>query len=600
MAEFDFNGPAEIVQDKYERSIDLANQALSETKSMQDALNASIYTPPTISVRWGTIAAPNLPDLPDLPELPQVGFTTPGDMPAALDLGSLPDVEVVGFDLQPPAMDFGVAPDLVIGQAPALPQMREVAIPDAPDVSLPDAPEFLSLTTHSFGGVNLHEDWLDRLDDVPELQLLEPAPFEFKRAPGYASELMGNLKAILAARIQGGTGLNPVVEQAIWDRSRDRETQIALAREREVMRGAEALGFPLPSGVLAGQLAYARREYHDKLSGLARDIAIKQAELEQSNVKDAITQGLALEGQLMDQALQLDRLSFDAAKTAADHSIAAHNAALERFKALLDGYRTYAMAYETVIKAEMNKVEVYKALLQAEQTKADINQSLVARYKAEIDGSMASVEIYKARVQAAQTLVGLEQTRIQAGGEQIRAFVATINAETSKVELYKARAQAEATKQDAYKSQVQAYGAYTGAQAERARVAIAQAQAKIAAKELEWSGWKAKLSAEVAKMDAAAKQSAILVDGYRVGANAIEAKAASYARRWEAEIKQYEAGSNISLQTAKINTDVAIQTNNARLEAAKIGLATASQRVASAWSMVSTSAAISGSVSQSV
>jgi hypothetical protein len=82
MAEFDFNGPAEIVQDKYERSIDLANQALRETKSMQDAFNASIYTPPPISVRWGTIAAPNLPDLPDLPELPQVGFTTPGDMPA--------------------------------------------------------------------------------------------------------------------------------------------------------------------------------------------------------------------------------------------------------------------------------------------------------------------------------------------------------------------------------------------------------------------------------------------------------------------------------------------------------------------------------------
>jgi hypothetical protein len=91
---------------------------------------------------------------------------------------------------------------------------------------------FLSLTTHSFGGVNLHEDWLDKLDDMPELQLLEPAPFEFKRAPGYASELMGNLKAILAARIQGGTGLKPVVEQAIWDRSRDRETQVALARER--------------------------------------------------------------------------------------------------------------------------------------------------------------------------------------------------------------------------------------------------------------------------------------------------------------------------------------------------------------------------------
>lgn len=121
--------------------------------------------------------------------------------------------------------------------------------------------------------------------------------------------------------------------------------------------------------MLAGQLADARRELHDKLSGLSRDIAIKQAGLEQANVKDATTQGLALEGQLMDQAMQLDRLSFEAAKATADHEIATHNAALERFKALLDGYRTYAMAYETVIKAEMNKVEVYKALLQAEQTK---------------------------------------------------------------------------------------------------------------------------------------------------------------------------------------------------------------------------------------
>lgn len=40
--------------------------------------------------------------------------------------------------------------------------------------------------------------------------------------------------------------------------------------------GAEALGFPLPSGVLTGQLADVRREYQDKLSGLSRDIAIKQ------------------------------------------------------------------------------------------------------------------------------------------------------------------------------------------------------------------------------------------------------------------------------------------------------------------------------------
>ena len=35
----------------------------------------------------------------------------------------------------------------------------------------------------------------------------------------YASQLLDNLKAQLNARIQGGTGLAPAVEQGIWDLS---------------------------------------------------------------------------------------------------------------------------------------------------------------------------------------------------------------------------------------------------------------------------------------------------------------------------------------------------------------------------------------------
>jgi len=71
------------------------------------------------------------------------------------------------------------------------------------------------------------------------------------------------------------------------------------------------------------------------------------------------------------------------------------------------------------------------------------------------------------------------------------------------------------------------------------------------------------------------------------------------SRRWEADIKQFEAGSNISLQTAKLNNDVAIQSNAVRLEVAKIGLTTLAQRVASAWGRVPASAGISGSSSWS-
>lgn len=596
----DFDGPASIVLDAYNRSVDNAEKAKKEMEGHQKAFQGSIYTPPVLSVRWETLPAPTLPEVPKLPAIPAVQFAMPGDQPTQLVGADMGDVSIDDFNVAPPQMNFAPAPVLNIGQVPILPTIRDVAVPDAPEVDLPAAPAFLSLTTHTFGGVDLGEGWLDKLDDIPELSIIEPKPFTYDRGPAYASQLLENLKATINARLRGGTGLNPVVEQALWDRARDRETQIALAREAEVKRSAESMGFPLPSGAMAGQLADARREYHDKLSGLSRDIAIKQAELEQENLRDAIAQGVQLEGQLLDNAYKLELLAFEAAKEFAANSIAAMNAGLERYKALLDGYRAYASAYDTLVRAEMSKVEVFKALLSAEQVKADINKSLVDRYKAEIDGRMAAVEIYKARVGAAQTLVQLEQARMQTAGEQVRAFVATINAETAKVDVYKAQVSAEASKQDAYRSLVQAYSSKASAQAEKARVQVERFRSLIAAKGLEWDGWKAKLSAESVRMESAARQSSIVLDGYRAGAAASETLAHSYMRRWEADIRQYEAAQNISLQQARINNDAMVNTNNARLEAAKIGLSTLAQQVASAWNVVNTSASISGSATMTM
>lgn len=592
--------PAEIVQDKYSKSVALADSATAAATSFQNALNSSIYSAPSLSLTWSTVPAPILPAIPSLPSLPSPVFAIPSGFPGALS-AVMGDVSVDDtFTAVAPAMDFGPAPTLTIGTAPAIPEMREVAMPDAPLVDLPVLPEFLALTTHSFGGVNLREEWLDKLNEIPELTLLQPAPFAYSPGARYASQLLDNLKATLNARIHGGTGLSAEVEQSIWGRARDRESQVALAREREVMRGAEALGFPLPSGVMAGQLADARREYHDKMSTLSRDISIKQAEMEQQNVKDSVQSALQLENSLMDNAYKLESLAFQVAKEASDNAIAAHNAGVEHFKAMLAGYSAYASSYDTIVRAEMSKIEVFKAMLQAEQTKASINQSLVERYKAEIAGTMAVVDVYKSRVGAAKTLVELESTRIQAGAERVRAFVATVSAETAKADLYKTRIQAEASKQDAYRSQVQAFGTRVSAQAEKARASVSKFQAEVAAKGLEWDGWKARLSAETAKMTAAVQQSSILVDGFKSSAAAAEAQAGSEMRRWEAGIKQYEAGKNIALQTAKINADALMHANDARMDAAKVGLATSSQRLASAWAMVSASASISGSVTQSI
>lgn len=595
MTEFDFNGPASIVQHQYERSLSLADGLKAEMSGFLDGLRNSIYTPPTVSVQWQNLAVPTLAALPNMPALPSAALGPFGSEPGAFS-GSIDDVTIEDFAEPPPALSNRVAPEVHFGTVPTLPAVKDVAVPDAPAVALPAPPTMLTLTTHTFGGIDLHEDWLDKLDDIPELSVIQPTKLNYSRGAGYASALLDNLKATINARINGASGLAPAVEQAIWDRARDRETQVALAREEEAKRAAEAMGFPLPTGALAGMLADSRREYHDKLSSLSRDVAIKQAELAQETLRHAIDSAISLESQLMDQAYKLELLAFEAAKATAENEIQVFNAALDQFKALLAGYQAYAAAYDTLIKAELNKVEVFKALLSAEELKSQINTALVQQYKAQIEGAMATVEIYKAQVSAAQTLVSLEQTKVQTAGEQIRAFVAATNAELSKVELFKAQLGADNLKLESYKTLAQVYSSKAGVQAEKARVSIARYQAETAAKALAWDGWKAKVQAEVAKVDAAAKQASILVDGYKVAATASQAQAEMYARMWESNIKQYEASQTITLQAAKINSDALLHANDARLDASKVGAQVMAQQVSSAFNAVATSAQISGSV----
>lgn len=593
------NGPAEIVQDAYSRSLAYAGQMKSELSSFLGDLSASVYTAPSISTTWSTVGAPGITPVPNAPGVTVKSFTLPGGQPAT-SIGALPAVVVDEFTALPPTLSNPVAPTVNFGTVPTLPTLRDVTVPEAPVVTLPSVPTMLALNTHTFGGIDLHEDWLDKLDTIPELSVLQPEKLQYVRGPQYASQLLDNLKATINARLMGGSGLLPAVEQALWDRARDRETQIALMKEQEVMRGAESLGFPMPAGAAFGALADARREYHDKLSGLSRDIAIKQAEMEQDNLKNAIASATQLESQLIDYSYKIERLVFEAAQAAATNEVQVFNANVEHFKALLAGYQAYAAAYDTLIKAELTKIEVYKALLSAEQTKAQINLALVQQYKAQIDGAMAGVEIFRAQVSAAQTLVSLEQTRMQAGAEQIKAFVATNNAEMSKVELFKAQIGADGLKLEGYKTQAQVYATKAGVQTEKARVAVAQYQAQTSAISLAWDGWKAQVNAQATEIDASAKVAGMQLDAYKTAVTASGAHAELNARVWESSMKQYEAGQNLALQAAKINNDALIHTNDARMEAAKVGAQVVAQQVASALNIVNTSASISGSVSQSI
>ena len=96
-------------------------------------------------------------------------------------------------------------------------------------------------------------------------------------------------------------------------------------------------------------------------------------------------------------------------------------------------------------------------------------------------------------------------------------------------------------------------------------------------------------------MQALAAQSGALLDGYKVGAAAVEAQAGMHTKVWETKIKDYEAGQQVILQAAKINGDAMQFSHASLLDASKVGAQVYAQLTSSAYSMIHASAGVSAS-----
>jgi hypothetical protein len=590
---------AEQVDNTFNKATIYATEAKTAAATFLSALEGAIYAPPTLSVTWDSIAAPTLPSLPAVPTLPTITFNAPGFTPNQLALAE-PTITIDDFTEVAPTLTLSTPPTVTVGAVPTVPAVVTPTIPTAPTLPAVAQPTYLSLSTVTTPTIDLRDSWLTSLETVPALTLLEPTPYSYSRGADYASSLLSSLSSTLLARISGGSGFSTAVETALWARLRDREARTAQGNVDQISRTADALGFQLPAGVVAAQTRLAEQEYFTKVSEGAREISIKQAELEQANAKQAIESGIQLESQLIDYSFKMEQLAFESAKQYADNAIQLHNASVEKYRALLAAYEAYREGYKIVIDGQLALVEVYKAELQGEQTKAEVNRTLVEQYKAEIEAGLAQVQIYNAQVNAAQTLVQLEQAKIGAASEQIRAYVATINAETAKVEAYKASVEAETTKVMVYKTTVDAYAAKVSAQAERSRAEVSRYSALYQAKASEWEGYRSVVSAESERIRALGVQSETLLDGYKAATTSIVAEATMQSDIWKASMTQYEASKNIAIQTARLNNDAVLTTNNARLDAAKVGAQIYAQLTASAYSMIHASAGISGSGSNSV
>ena len=159
---------------------------------------------------------------------------------------------------------------------------------DAPATPLPLTPPTINLG-----------DLLDGEKDSERIAVQTFIDTKFKEfLDDYFPQFAGKLASLAAwlddAIVNGGTGLNASVEGQIWDRARTREDAVNNANLDEAVTAVASRGWSLPSGALAERARIANQENANRVSGLSRDIAIKQAELEQSNVRFAVSQAASL------------------------------------------------------------------------------------------------------------------------------------------------------------------------------------------------------------------------------------------------------------------------------------------------------------------
>jgi hypothetical protein len=92
----------------------------------------------------------------------------------------------------------------------------------------------------------------------------------------------------------GGSGLPIAVEQAYWQRDRDRITQETMRLEDEAFSDYASRGFSMPGGVVTNRVDSARTDALNKISESSRNSAVQSAEWALKNTQFAVEEAMKL------------------------------------------------------------------------------------------------------------------------------------------------------------------------------------------------------------------------------------------------------------------------------------------------------------------
>ena len=394
-------------------------------------------------------------------DLPDVNLDVDGNQPGAMAIGTAPDLVALTLPITRP-----VKPTYA---NPVLGEMHDITLPDIPTINFPT----MDITPPVYN-IPAPKQWNFDVNNI----LISDDPLVME----CISRLTNNIR-------YGGTGLTPAIEADIWDRDLERNEQTLEDSIDKAVTAWAKMGFSLPDGMLAHSIAELQKEYENRRIDRSREIAIKQAELEQTNLFKSLELASNLMAHIIGLEIEYEKLVLEAQNLTAKYANEYIGMQIEVYKAQVEAYRIRAQVYETLIRSELAKVEVYKAQLEGQKLIGEINEQTVKIYSERMRAISILIDAYKSEIQAMTAELEMEKTKIEANKLQFDAWAKKADVAIAKyngeVEQYKAASMVNISKAELLSKQAEA----------EARINLAYVELKV--KSLEANNREMDLKAQI-------------------------------------------------------------------------------------------------------
>jgi len=375
------------------------------------------------------------------------------DDPSASQPAVWADDNFPEFTAEPLPLDIPVQPTTPVPTAPEDPTVRDISLDDWESYAFPSQPGRSESTLPEVPTVTISETDLS-VPDIGELVSAPDNTFSFVETD-YSSDLKSSISALLQGDLDnGGYGIHPEDEQALWDRARDRQAKLNHVALQKAHRGIASQNLPLPPGALYAAEREIHKEGDAALADVSREISLKRSDLYLQARQFAVSQGITLEDAMLRYVGAKYERALRSAEASADFAIKFHNANVQLVSLRVEVRQLYRQLHEEQRLSVVAQLEQFRGELQrieAEEGRNEgrlrfyqaLRQAVLDRYEVQRlrdQHDMLDAEIERLRLEGSKVRAELFATKVRARSDEFDAYGKAITGERLKVDLYGAQA----------------------------------------------------------------------------------------------------------------------------------------------------------------